>query len=73
MVETRPLHYQSSLLFASLDKNRDEDNYTCLAVANVRSFSKKITLIMDDIKLSVQIPSKFYKVFHQATISRNVC
>ena len=57
VVETRPLHYQSSLLFASLDKNRDEDNYTCLVRTTVQRIYNQ-TVSNDAVTHSVLIPSK---------------
>ena len=59
VVETRPLHYQSSLLFASIDKNIDEDNYTCL-VRRIIQRNYNQTVSNDAVTRSVLIPSKTF-------------
>jgi len=56
VMETRPLHYQSSLLLHSLDKSKDEDNYTCVIRTNIRRKYKN-TSINDAVTRSVQLSS----------------
>ena len=57
-VEVGPLQYQTSLLFESLDKTRDEGNYTC-SVHVIHSLEGFLDAVTDTAaSLSVTLQSK---------------
>ena len=57
-VEVGPLQYQTSLLFESLDKTRDEGDYTC-SVHVIHSLEGFLDAVTDTVaSLSITVPSK---------------
>ena len=57
-VEVGPLQYQTSLLFESLDKTRDEGNYTC-SVHVIHSLEGFLDAVTDTAaSLSITLQSK---------------
>lgn len=58
--QLKPMQYQTILLFNSLDKNRDDGEYTCSSEVTVYH-KQNVSILRDALTCEIIVQSKYFK------------